>query len=209
MSRSRKGSFSRDYSEDVGSQAPSWFREFASNLQKTSVQSADADRSMFDQISDILGTKSRYATVDEAVQDFQKRTGLAQYLQMCEADQAEVSKVASAEMPDLEADESQFPTLLKDHPEIQEFIENFIHARKGHIHGPAVTESIRIIFRNKNFSSDELEDKHLRKYISDKIADEKSKNDHHEEPIGDLGKLDHSAPSDEAQDAFAIIAPAK
>lgn len=209
MSRSRKGNFSRDYSED-GS-APSWLNDFAASLHKTSVQSADADRSMFDQISEILGgPKSRYATVDEAVQDFQKRTGLAQYLQMCEAEQAEVTKVAGiGELADMNDADGKLPKLLEEHPEIQSFIENFVRDRKGFIHGPAVIESIRIIFRNENFSSDELEDKYLRKYISDRIMDEKSKHEEKAPPVGDLGKLDYSAHSGEAQDAFAIIMPAK
>lgn len=227
MSRGRKGVFSRDNSEDTGSSQPDWFKDYSSNLQKLSVQPAHRDRALFDQISDILGTKSRYATVEEAVQDLQDRTGLAKYLQMCEAEQAEVRKTAQ-EMhvhtepvkteEDLEvtldpdSDEMQYPKLLKDFPQIKQFIENFVKSRNGFVHVPAVVESIRIIFRNEDFSSDELEDKHLRKFINEVIIKEKALHEgDHAGVDTDLGKLDHSTDSqvEENNDAFSILMPAK
>jgi hypothetical protein len=228
MSRGRKGVFSRDNSEDSNVSQPDWFKEYSSNLQKLSVQPAHKDRAFFDQITDILGNKSRYATVEEAVKDLQDRTGLAKYLQMCEAEQAEVTKVAQdindthVKEPkteeelevtlDPDSDEMKYPKLLQDHPEIKKFIENFVKSRNGFVHVPAVVESIRIIFRNDNFTSDELEDKHLRKFINEVIIKEKALHEGDNAGIDiDLGKLDHSTDTqvEENNDAFSILMPAK
>jgi len=242
MSRDRKGSFSRDNytSDEQAPSQPDWFKEYSANLEKLSVQPARKDRDMFNQISDILGTKSRYSSVEEAVTDMHSRTGLATYLQMCEADKAAVmsnEKLASDETTEVtettdvlpeqhdseiekaidpNSDESHFPQLLKDHPEIGEFIKSFVgpKGRSGYIHVPAVVEAIRIMFRNKDFSSDELEDKHLRKFINEEIIKEKAK--HKTDTAKDnkhLGELD--APGDssssnyENNDAFSILMPAK
>lgn len=231
MSRSRKGSFSRE-SETSNTAQPDWFIEYSENLKKLSVQPAHKDRALYDQINDILGTKSRYATVEEAVTDMHGRTGLATYLQMCESEKSEVLKTAfdkqNIEMNtnesdsdrtelensiDPDSDQNHYPQLLKDHPEIESFINNFIKDRNGYIHVPAVVESIRIIFRNEDFSSDELEDKHLRKFINEAIIKEKSlhENDNSGTDI-DLGKLDNtsdSSQSEENNDAFSILMPVK
>lgn len=221
MSRNNKGPFSRQSEQDLS--APDWFSEFSSNLQKMSVESAHRDKALFDQISEILGNKSRYATVEEAVQDLQKRTGLAQYLQMCEAERAEVHKNAAdhtvmKEDPstqveeelevtlDPDTDEVQYPKLLQEHPYIDRFIRNFISSRHGYIHVPAVVEAIRNIFKNDNFTSDELEDKHLRKYINELIIAEKSQQNQESYDNVDLGKIPSSSTdTDQQADFFAIF----
>lgn len=221
MSRNGKGVFSRQSENDVS--APDWFSDFSSNLQKMSVQPAHRDKALFDQISEILGNKSRYATVEEAVQDLQKRTGLAQYLQMCEAEKVEVHKNAADHavmkedpstpvdeeelivMLDPDTDEVQYPVLLKEHPHIERFITNFVTSRRGYIHVPAVIEAVRSVFKNENFTSDELEDKHLRKFINELIIKEKSQHNKDYGSDVDLGKIPSSSNDTEQKDDFFAI----
>lgn len=73
---------SRDTSavERTTSADPSWYSGFVAALDKQSVKSRQQDYSLFEQISSMMTHKSKYSTVDEAVDDFKKRTGLDKYL---------------------------------------------------------------------------------------------------------------------------------
>src|SRR5277367_2773358 len=56
-----------------------WLKQFENSLQKNSVQSRDS-ANLFDQINSIMNTKSKYPSVQAAVDDMMHRSGLSDYL---------------------------------------------------------------------------------------------------------------------------------
>jgi hypothetical protein len=95
----------------VSRKASSLENDFIANLEKLSVQPMN-NKSTFDTINQILGNKSKYSTVDEAVLDMQKRTGLFDFLQAKKASQ-------------------QLPEIFNEIPEMKTFIDNYVQDRPG------------------------------------------------------------------------------
>jgi hypothetical protein len=85
---SRDKSFSTYSNED-----PSWAKDYFDAVEKYSVKSRKEDATIFDEINQILGNaKSKYSSVEEAVLDMQKRTGLFEILQKQASDEPEMFK---------------------------------------------------------------------------------------------------------------------
>lgn len=57
-----------------------WLHRFEDNLLKEAVQTRKQDASLFDQINSIMNGKSKYHSVDAAVEDMKERSGLTAYL---------------------------------------------------------------------------------------------------------------------------------
>lgn len=57
-----------------------WLKQFQKNLAKSGVQSRSVDSSLFDQINSIMNGKSKYPSVEAAVEDMKERSGLTAYL---------------------------------------------------------------------------------------------------------------------------------
>lgn len=204
MSRGSKSSFSRDSSLSD---------EIIKSLTKTSVNSVKDDGELFGQINSILGTKSKYSTVQEAVEDMQKRSGLSHYLSL-NASSSEVKKEASDDLEvtlDPVFDKNQMPKLLQEKPQVKGLIDNFITSRMGHVHVQAVVDKVSTLFKSDGISSDEFEDKHLRKYINDMIIEEKKKHssDSANSSYSEMGKADFSTSDNDNHDAFKLLEPAK
>jgi hypothetical protein len=68
---------SRNADENIS--ADHWLKQFEKNLQKSAVQPR-TQNSLFDQINTIMNRKSKYPTVDAAVEDMKNRSGLTAYL---------------------------------------------------------------------------------------------------------------------------------
>src|SRR3984957_13326671 len=99
-----------------GERGPSWFNDFVSNLEKNSIKSK-RDISMLEQINNILGNKSKYSNVEEAVLDMQKRTGLFDFLNSKRAsDQNNLQEV---------------PAIFTKIPAMKTFIDNYVGDRPG------------------------------------------------------------------------------
>lgn len=56
-----------------------WLKQFESTLQKGAVQPYQS-QSLLDQIHSVMNTKSKYPSVQAAVDDMQERSGLKAYL---------------------------------------------------------------------------------------------------------------------------------
>ena len=221
MSRRIGPVFSRDSAtNDRGQNLPDWFQEYARNIDRQAVHSGDQDRSMFDQISEIMGTKSKFSTVEDAVRDMRERTGLTEFLSKATkattAANAEaiLANVKCASEDDnlevsLPADTEQ-PSIFKDHPKIEKFIAQYIKSRKGHTSVASVMSDIGRIF--KEIDTVHLDDKNLKHFISEKILEELQLN-----PAGTdmdvemLGSVDKGNDQDYAlnNDAFSSLLPAK
>jgi len=67
---------------DQSSSEDKWLNNFEKSLQKDAVQSRQQDSSLFDQINSIMngGTKSKFSSVEAAVEEMKERSGLSAYL---------------------------------------------------------------------------------------------------------------------------------
>lgn len=183
-------SFYRDeVSADQPSAKPSWYDDFVQNLEKNSVKS---QRSIYDDIAAIIsGTKSKYSSVEEAVQDMKERTGLKAFLEGKQA-------IAS----------TQEPEIFKKIPEMKVFIDNFVEDRPGTSVESVVHDLLKIdSIRDQLPDRTDVEDD-VRVYINTQLA--KSKNQHSDSNKVDLhiGKVDQSTP-DIGNDPLAICEPLK
>jgi hypothetical protein len=114
MSRNSKGAFSRseEYDHWTGD-CPLWLENFAAKqaakeAARTAVDAARermAQPNIYDQMSAIIsGTAPRFSSVEDAVKDYQKRTGLDQYLKRAETER--VQKAAALVVSAAEEKES-------------------------------------------------------------------------------------------------------
>src|SRR5258708_1492395 len=76
-----------------------WLKQFEKSLQKGAVQPR-TQQSLFDQINSIMNQKSKYPSVEAAVEDMKERSGLKAYLnkvKISEVEEAEITtkKVAA------------------------------------------------------------------------------------------------------------------
>lgn len=186
--------FSRDDTVfETKSQEPSWYNDFVSNLDGNAKKT---NASVYDEINAILNNvKPKYSTVEEAVVDMQKRTGLIEYLNRKEA-QAMAEK-----------QRSDIPQTLKDIPELKIFIDNFIQERPG-IAVEAVADaavkinSIKNKLPNRNDVGDDV-----RKYISDKITEHKKLYQINEDVNLNLGKADFKEDKTVVDDPLGLLEP--
>lgn len=163
------------FTEEAESKKPNWFDEFERNLEKNAVQSQRSSKSIYDQISAILGnSKSKYSSVEEAVQDMQQRTGLTAFLTQ--------QKKASQE-----------PEIFQKLPEMKIFIDNYIAARPG-TSVEAVVHDLLKLDNVRNALPDNDVDNEIRTYINNKITDIKSMHGSNNDSINfDLGKVEDTS----------------
>ena len=103
-----------------------WFRRFQQSLDKTAVQSREIDKNLFDQINSVMGNKSKYQSVQAAVDDMKARSGLTAYLNKKVSEDVKVTKKTAAPAADnnsvIEKEIDITPIVFKKHPQIKELI---------------------------------------------------------------------------------------
>lgn len=196
----RSLSISRDEdSKEPAEKLPAWLDNFAKSIEKTekeAVESRKQQDSTYDQISQILGTKSKYCNVEEAVADMRKRTGLSDFLQS--RANAEIKK------------EDKTPALFTELKDTKTFIDNYIKSIPG-IAIDAVVEALKRHFKGR-LPAEKL-DEDLSNYINKAILEEKQSrpNDASDSNNLNIGKLDtkENDISQENTDFFQGCMPAK
>lgn len=127
----------------------SWLYRFQKILQKDAVQPRKQDASLFDQINSIMNGKSKYQSVDAAVEDMKQRSGLTAYLdKINKSSEEEVSsnkKVASDNQSAIDKKVDMTPIVLQKYPSIKQTLENYIKDTKGNLPVPAIIEKLRSI----------------------------------------------------------------
>lgn len=88
-----------------------WANELEKQLEKQAVKSRSVDQSMFEQINSIISGKSKYHSVDAAVQDMQRRSGFLDY---------QKKKVAGEE----KSSKNTKPEIFQKYPHIEETVSN-------------------------------------------------------------------------------------
>lgn len=181
-----------NFATERAEKVPSWFEQFAENLQKEAVKSKRDDYSLFNELHSIIGKKPKYSSVEEAVLDMQKRTGLYDVLNKKKQNN---KKYASYE-------------ILQQIPEIKIFVDNYIDARPG-TSIPAVIHDLLKInsIREKLPNSDDVPSE-IKEYIADKLKEINLSNGDNTSENMQLGKVDVSFDEhSDNDDFFAICLP--
>lgn len=180
---------SRDNSAtDNCNREPSWFAEYVNNLEKAAVKSKKDDYALFDQINNILGNKSKYSNVEEAVLDMQRRTGLLELLNQKKQAQTNFkSKYDNSE-------------IFKKIPTLKIYIDNYVEDRPGTSVEAVIHDLLKIKSIKENLPEGDDVPEDVKRYINDKISQSNtSGNDINKENL-DLGKLDLSTDDNVSDD---------
>lgn len=198
MSR-QKYYISRDVGAyDAGDREPSWFQDYVKNLEKEAVKSKREDYSLFDQINSILGNKSKYSNVEEAVLDMQRRTGLFDLLKQKKEAQAVISK------------KYENSKIFQEIPNMKIFIDNYIEGRPGTSVDAVVHDLLRDPTIKEKLPSGDDVPVEVRHYINDKLLESKIMHPESGEENLELGKVDLSTDDNSSDnDPFASCMPAK
>lgn len=151
---SRNGSkINRDTSfSTYSNKEPEWVAEYVNAVSKYSVHSKKEDALLFDQINQILGNnKSKYSSVEEAVLDMQKRTGLYELLQ----------KTASTPEPEL----------FSKIPSLKFFIDNHVKSFPGTSIDAVVFNILKVPEFKDALSDNQDVPEDVKNYINSKIAE--------------------------------------
>lgn len=178
---------------ETHSKEPSWFADFVSNLEKEAVKSRKDDYDMFNQINNIIGNKSKYSTVEEAVLDMQKRTGLLDFL----------AQKKASENNQLES--------FKEIPELKIFIDNYVEERPGTSVDSVVHDLLKIkSIKDKLPQGDDVP-VDVKHYINDKILEAKTQMSGSSKEDMHLGEIDLSTDDNVAMDndPFGGCTPAR
>lgn len=188
------------YSEDH------WLKEFENKLQKTSVQPRGHD--LFDQISSIMNTKSKYPSVQAAVDDMMQRSGLTAYL-----DNVKTSTEDTSGQSKKTAQNNSAPDVIREKPSIKTTLENIIKETRGNIPVPAVISRLRALHAADISDEGAWEDEKLIRLVSQYNLQAKKNNPGSYDNFDNLGQGDHSTVDSDIDpsntDAFNALMPSK
>jgi len=179
-----------------------WMNEFEKNLERNAVEPR-REKSIYEQIVSIMDTKkSKFSSVEAAVNDMQERSGLVAYRnKVKQSGQSYTNKLASKE-----------PLVFVRVPAIKKTIENFIQDTKGNSTIPAIVGKIKELHRNDIADPKDWEDDNLIIFISNMNMEEKNKNSVNDAQYNNLGRVmqdAHDADIDPSNDdAFRSLLPA-
>lgn len=158
-----------DTREAPESHRSDWFSEFAARLAKEAATPAarptgKPEPSLYDQISQILGAqpkKTKYSSVEDAVSDMRRRTGLTELL----AKQAQ------------DASESgDTPELFTAVPDARVFIDNYIEDRPGTSVDACVAAMMRIPSIKSQLPDVDDVAEDVKRYINAKLSEQERLN---------------------------------
>tara|TARA_R110000868_G_scaffold99024_1_gene272599 strand:- start:29360 stop:30025 length:666 start_codon:yes stop_codon:yes gene_type:complete len=197
-----------------------WLKQFEKTLQKGAVQSVSKD-SFYDQINAIIGgTKSKYSSVADAVEDMKERSGLMAYLNKVKAAEDNIkNKIASdnqdafdKKIPIEGNPKVLLPIVIRKCPHVENTLKNFITSTRGNSSLPAIIDKIKSIHKSDVSNVEDFDSNDFMKYVSELNLKEKTKNPSTYENNHDLGKIDDLNDSDvdpSNTDAFNSLNPAK
>lgn len=155
---------------------PDWMHEFASTVNdKSAVTVVDNARnrepSIYDQMYSIMtGKRPLYSSVEEAVIDYQKKTGLSEVFKINSV-QACAKKILQASEDD-ESAEKKTPVIFSKIPEFQEILDSLVK-ENIELSIPAILHTVAERFEPDGISSSDLDDPNLAIYINDLIINGK------------------------------------
>ncbi len=194
----------------------SWLYRFQKSLQKGAVQPKQ-QASLFDQINSIMNGKSKYPSVEAAVDDMKQRSGLTAYLekikQSSEEEKSTTTKVASEDNQQaIDKKVDMTPIVLKKHPPAMKTLENYIKDTKGNLPVPAIIEKLRSIHQADVTDSKDWDDDKLIILVSRLNLGAKKDNPSSFDNYSNLGTRDTGSDSEidpSNTDAFFALTPVK
>jgi hypothetical protein len=156
------------YNVEKSPVTPGWMDEFVSALQKSAVEPMRSSQpTIFDQISSIMGRKSKHATVEAAVEDMKERSGLTAYLKVQSTEDNYANTKKRAQQAEIK--------LFKQVPQVKSTLDNYIDDSRGNLPIPAIVEQVKSI--HKFDVPDDLawDDPALMTYINNKNIEVKKK----------------------------------
>ncbi len=205
------------------SNVPSWMAGLAAKAEeilaaekqrKEAVTVVDHSRerqmSIHDQMYAIMnGKKPLYSSVEEAVSDYQKKTGLSDHLERIQSESSIKSAAAkilaaSADEPeDSEKKNSEDRALVLDsHPNVSAYIDDVVK-KNPRLSIPAILHMIAEDFSIDGVGSRELDDPNLARYINKALIEKAPRNREEYVPLG--RDTDNSGFQEE--DAFGLLRP--
>lgn len=170
------------YSVEKSPVTPHWIDDFSNSLQKISVEPMrNSQQSIYDQISSIMGKKSKYPTVEAAVEDMKERSGLTAYLMKVQSNDEDVPNKKRAQQNQI--------MIFKNHPQIKSTVDNYLEDTKGNLPIPAIVEKIKSIHKYDVADETDWDDPLFLKYINDKNIEINKKYPNHDNEHQNLGKM--------------------
>lgn len=192
-----------DYSENH------WLKQFENKLQKGAVQ--PRQESLFDQINTIMNGKSKYTSVQGAVEDMMQRSGLTAYLDDVKVSNKtnQSTKKASTENPV----NKKLPKVIQEKESILKTLENLIKDSNGNMPVPAIISRLHSLHANDIADESLWEDDDLIRFVSQLNLKAKANNPASYDNFDDLGVGEHGINDSDIDasntDAFNILMPAK
>lgn len=193
-----------------------WLHRFEQSLLKGAVQSRQIDHSIFDQINSIMNNKSKYPSVQAAVDDMKNRSGLTAYLNKINKTSSlhQNNKKSTDDNSVIDKKIKMSPIIITKCPAIGQTIQNYIESTKGNLSVPAIISKIRSIHQNDISEASDWEDDKLIRHISKLNLAAKSKNNstNNDNCYRNLGIQDHFDDNDidpSNTDPFNILNPTK
>jgi len=194
----------------------SWLHRFEKSLMKDAVQTKKQDSSLFEQINTIMNGKSKFPSVDAAVQDMKERSGLTAYIEKInkssEGNLPTSKKIASDNQQAIDKKVEMTPIVLTKQPQIKKTIENYIRDTKGNLPVPAIIDKIRSIHSKDVTDSKDWDDDKLIILVSRLNLSAKKDNPGTFQDYGNLGSRDTGSEADidpSNTDAFFALTPVK
>lgn len=212
MSRRQSPVISRQADEPI--EEDHWLKQFQKSLQKGAVQPR-TQNNLFDQINSIMNGKSKYPTVDAAVEDMKERSGLTAYLNKIKTSEDETPAkkvVASDNQPAIDKKVDMTPIVIKKCPDVQKTLDNYIRDTKGNLPVPAIIEKIRSIHQADVSDAKDWDDDKLVRLVSKLNLGAKKNNPNSYENYSNLGRRDVDSDADvdpSNNDAFHALTPVK
>jgi len=189
-----------------------WTDDLYTQLEKMAVQSKTVDNYLFDQISSIVGSKSKYSSVEDAVIEMKERSGLTAYLKTSDK-QSNQNKIAQIKRLAQANINKPLPKLIKENPDIQRTFENVMSGDGQNSDLPAIIGRVQSIYsKSTNIDDNDWDDPALNEYVSDLKLQQQQKhfsNDTNEFNLGKNLDLNDAEVNTSADDAFASLTPVK
>ena len=144
-------------------QSDHWLREFENKLQKTSVQ--PRGQSVYDEISSIMNTRSKYPSVQAAVDDMMHRSGLSTYLDTIKESQEKIPNEKPTKTAQ-EKEDSKLPRVMKEVPGAKRTLENIIKETKGNSPISAIIQKLRSLHARDTADESVWDDENLLRLVS-------------------------------------------
>ena len=200
---------------DSGYSEDHWLKQFEQTLERTAVQPRSTE-SLHDQINSIMNSKSKYPSVQAAVDDMMQRSGLTAYLEIektSSEEKPEQSRKVAQQEPAKQQQNNKVPQVIQEKPSIRSTLDNIIKDSRGNMSVPAIISRLHSLHAQDISDEGAWEDERLIRLVSQCNLQAKKNNPGNFDNFNNLGQGDHSTADSDIDasntDAFNALMPAK